>query len=45
MSPVRKNKGGYQYGSSGKIYRGKGAKGKAAKQGRAIKASQNAKRR
>jgi hypothetical protein len=38
--PVRKAKGGYQYGSKGKVYRGKGAKAKAAKQGRAIKASQ-----
>lgn len=38
--PVRKNKGGYQYGPSGKVYRGKGAKAKAAKQGRAIKTSQ-----
>lgn len=37
--PVRKSKGGYQYGSKGKIYRGKGAKKKAAKQGRAIQAS------
>ena len=40
--PVRKNKGGYQYGSSGKVYRGKGAKSKAAKQGRAIQASKRA---
>ena len=39
MSPVRKNKGGYQYGPTGKIYRGKGAKAKAAKQGRAISIS------
>ena len=38
--PVRKSSGGYKYGSSGKTYRGKGAKAKAAKQGRAIKASQ-----
>jgi hypothetical protein len=38
--PVRKNKGGYQYGSSGKIYKEKGAKTKAAKQGKAIRASQ-----
>jgi len=38
--PIRKAKGGYQYGSSGKVYRGKGAKAKAAKQGRAIKANQ-----
>jgi len=38
--PIRKAKGGYQYGSGGKVYRGKGAKAKAAKQGRAIKANQ-----
>lgn len=38
--PVRKVGGGYRYGSAGKLYRGKGAKAKAAKQGRAIKASQ-----
>jgi len=37
--PVRKTKGGYRYGSKGKVYRGKGAKSKAAKQGRAIQAS------
>jgi hypothetical protein len=37
--PVRKVKGGYQYGSSGKIYKGKGAKSRAAKQGRAIQAN------
>jgi hypothetical protein len=45
MSPVRKTKGGYKYGSSGKTYRGKGAKAKAAKQGRAIRASQHAKKK
>lgn len=39
--PVRKVKGGYKYGSSGKTYP---TKAQAAKQGRAIKASQ-AKRR
>lgn len=39
MMPVRKVKGGYRYGSRGKLYRGKGAKAKAARQGRAIKAS------
>lgn len=39
--PVRKKSGGYQYGSKGKVYKGKGAKAKAAKQGRAIKASQS----
>ena len=33
--PVRKVKGGYQWGNSGKIYKGKGAKEKAAAQGRA----------
>lgn len=27
---------GYRWGSTGKLYRGKGAKDKAAKQGRAI---------
>lgn len=35
--PVRKVKGGYRYGSSGKVY---SSKSKAAKQGRAIRASQ-----
>lgn len=38
--PVRKTSGGYKYGTSGKLYKGKGAKAKAARQGRAIKASQ-----
>jgi hypothetical protein len=42
--PVRKVKGGYQYGSSGKLYRGKGAKSKARRQGRAIQANKNKKR-
>jgi hypothetical protein len=37
--PVHPAKGGYQWGKSGKIYRGKGAKKKAAKQGGAIHAS------
>lgn len=37
--PVHKVKGGYRWGSKGKIYRGKGAKTKAAKQGRAAYAS------
>jgi hypothetical protein len=41
--PVRKNKGGYQYGKKGKVYKGKGAKAKAAKQGRAIQASKHKK--
>jgi hypothetical protein len=38
--PVRKAKGGYRWGKSGKVYRGKGAKARAARQGRAVKASQ-----
>lgn len=39
--PVQKTKKGcYKYGNSGKEYCGKGAKEKAEKQGRAIKASQ-----
>lgn len=39
--PVRKVKGGYRYGTRGKLYKGRGAKAKAARQGRAIKASQS----
>jgi hypothetical protein len=35
--PVKKVKGGYRYGTKGKTYK---SKAKAAKQGRAIKASQ-----
>jgi hypothetical protein len=35
--PVRKVKGGYRYGRTGKVYR---SRAKAAKQGRAIKAAQ-----
>lgn len=38
--PVRKVKGGYRYGKTGKVYKGKRARAKAAKQGRAIKAAQ-----
>ena len=39
--PTRKIKGGgYRYGKTGKTYYGKGAKAKADRQGRAIKASQ-----
>lgn len=41
MAPVRRVSGGYQYGTTGKIYRGKGAKAKAERQGRAIKARQS----
>lgn len=36
---VHKVKGGYKFGKSGKIYRGKGAKKKAQKQARVIYAS------
>ena len=35
--PVRKVKGGYKYGNTGKVYK---SRSKAVKQGRAIKASQ-----
>jgi len=35
--PVHKVKGGYKYGSTGKVYK---SRAKAVKQGRAIKASQ-----
>jgi hypothetical protein len=38
--PVKKSGSGYKWGESGKLYKGPGAKGKAARQGRAIKASQ-----
>ena len=37
--PVRRSSGGYRYGNQ-KVYRGKGAKAKAERQGRAIRASQ-----
>ena len=40
--PVRKVKGGYRYGKTGKIYK---SREKAEKQGRAIKASQNRRRK
>lgn len=43
--PVKKSGGGYKYGDKGKVYKGKGAKAKAAKQGRAIKASQSKRRK
>lgn len=44
--PTRKTRGGgYRYGKTGKIYYGKGAKAKADKQGRAIKASQKRRKR
>ena len=37
--PVHKKGSGYQWGSQGKVYKGSGAKDKAAKQGRAAYAS------
>jgi hypothetical protein len=38
--PVHRTKsGGYKWGKSGKTYYGKGAKRKAARQGRAVRAS------
>jgi hypothetical protein len=37
--PVHKAKGGYQWGNSGKVYKGKGAKEKAAEQGQAAYAN------
>lgn len=44
--PVRRTKSGeYKYGSKGKTYYGKGAKAKASRQGRAIKASQSRRRK
>jgi hypothetical protein len=45
LVPVKRTKGGgYKYGSKGKTYYGKGAKAKAGKQGRAIKANQKKKK-
>lgn len=43
--PTRKSGSGYKYGKSGKKYTGKGAKAKADKQGRAIRASQHKKKK
>ena len=37
--PVKKSGGGYKWGSKGKVYKGKGAKKKAQKQGAAAHAS------
>jgi hypothetical protein len=37
--PTRRSGGGYKYGTKGKTYKGKGAKAKADRQGRAIQAS------
>jgi hypothetical protein len=39
--PVRKVKGGYRWGKTGKVYK---KKSDAAKQGRAVKANQNRKK-
>lgn len=38
--PVHPTNSGYRYGTTGKVYKGKGAKRKAARQGRAIKVNQ-----
>lgn len=43
--PVRKSGSGYKWGSKGKVYHGKGAKAKAARQGKAIKANQGKKKK
>lgn len=40
--PVKKVRGGYQYGTTGKVYR---SRAKAVAQGRAIKASQARRRK
>lgn len=38
--PVKKIGSGYRYGNKGKLYKGKGARKKAAAQGRAIHANE-----
>jgi hypothetical protein len=43
--PTRCTKAGCRYGSKGKLYKGKGAKARANRQGRAIKASQARRRK
>lgn len=40
--PIRKVKGGYKYGSKGKVYK---SRAKAVKQGQAIKANQRRRRK
>lgn len=37
--PVRKVRGGYRWGKHGKVYKGKGARSRAARQGRAAYAN------
>lgn len=39
--PIQKVGKGYRFGKSGKLYKGKGARNKARKQGAAIKISQS----
>lgn len=39
--PVKKIGKGYKWGEKGKLYKGKGAKAKALKQGRAIHSNDN----
>lgn len=44
--PIKRTKGGgYKYGATGKTYYGKGAKAKAKRQMRAIKANQKKRRK
>lgn len=43
--PVKKSGDGYKFGDKGKVYTGKGAKKKAARQGRAIQASKHSKKK
>lgn len=45
MPTHKAGKGCYKYGTKGKKYCGKGAKSKANRQGRAIKASQSKRRK
>lgn len=42
--PVRAVSGGYRWGTTGKLYRGRGAQARAARQGRAIRAAQTRRR-
>lgn len=41
--PIKKTQGGYKFGKKGKLYKGRGAREKARRQGAAIKISQNKK--
>jgi len=39
--PIQKCNNGHKYGNTGKCYKGKGSRAKAARQGRAIEASKS----